>query len=191
MRSAFLLTLIFTSASLASGWMSLEVQPGSVLTRTASNEYIAILRETHSTYPTEIHQCTLRLQLEESQAAAIGQLARQGSWMRLTLTKSLNLADRDISHFSRFEEDRSSECLVWGEPYYDHGHWQRDCVEHSRKLETRVSVLSMIDSRQGIASRLECEKLRSVVELTDLDQFYRAIYKSKSHLPFVFRAELD
>lgn len=191
MRSTFLLILIFASTALASGWMNLEVQPGSVLTRTGHNEYIAILRETHSVYPTEIRQCTLRFQIEDHQVGTIGQLNRQGSWTRLTVSKNLNLTDREISYFSRFEEDRSSECIVWGEPYYDHGHWQRDCVEHAQKLETRVSVLAMVDSKKGIASRLECEKLRSVDELVDLDQFYQAIYKSKSQQPFIFKAELD
>jgi hypothetical protein len=191
MKSVFLVTIFFVSLASASGWMDLNVLPNSMLTRTGQNEYIAILRETHSVYPTEAYQCTLRLQINQRKAAQLGRFVSQGSWQRIVLTSELNLKDGAITYDSRFEEDRTSACLVWGEPYYDHGHWQRDCIEHTEKLETRVSTLAMTDSRRQVSARLECEKLRSKTELADLDQFYRAIYRSKSSLPFEFRAELD
>lgn len=191
MRLVFLASLFFVSVASASGWMNLDVLPNSTLTRTGQNEYIAILRETHSVYPTETYQCTLRLQMNQNKAAQLGRFVNQGSWQRIVLTSSLNLKDGAITYESRFEEDRTSACLVWGEPYYDHGHWQRDCIEHTAKLETRVSILAMTDSRRQLSARLECEKLRSLAELADLDHFYRVIYRSKSSLPFEFRAELD
>ncbi len=187
------LTVLFLMLSLgaqASGWIQIDILPGSVLTKTAADRHIAILREKNTLPPTG-YTCTLSLATSAEQMNAIARAERQGSWTRFTTTERLSFSDVALNYELSLEPNRGSQCLEWGEGYYEDGQWQRDCLRYAGHFRTMKSILVLTDRKLKIDATLSCEKWMSDKKLELLDQFFHIIQRSESHFPLFLDAELD
>lgn len=189
LSAVFFLVSSFTVQ--ASGWMTLEILPGSVLTG-VNERHIAIIREQHSPYPSENYECTLKL------AGDISKVSREyfegTSWARAEVTQGLLFSDSYTRHEVKLVADRSSECLEWGEEYNEEGFPQRDCLNYKNHFKTVVNILEMRPTNaaaKNLKLEVHCEKWMSEREFTNLDNFFHALYKSKGHFPLNLDLELD
>lgn len=190
MKTLFLVTFLFLSQVMASGWMDVRVLPQSVFTQT-ENGIFALFNEKGSIYPSERYECRLSLQADSDSIANIGTLVKQGSWMRWLLQKEIHLQSRGISHRMVLTPDRSSECLQWGPDYFDEGFVQRDCLQYSKHFQTMKSTLQMEDANQGVSALLSCEEWMSPRALEGLNDFFFIIRRFESKFPLFLKAELD
>lgn len=192
MKLLISLSLIATSLSAqASGWMTLEILPGSVFTG-VNESHIAIAREQKSPYPSENYECTLKL------AGDLSRVSRDyfegTSWARAEITEGLQFTDSYTRQEMKLVADRGSECLEWGPEYNDEGFPQRDCLKYESHFKTMVNILEMRPTNaaaKNLKLEVHCEKWMSAREFTTLDNFFHALYKSKGNFPLYLDLELD
>lgn len=187
LMTALLLTISFSAQ--ASGWMDVNVLPGTVLTQSADGA-IVIMKEAGSIPPTG-YECTLSVKASEAQLEQLGTFDRSQSWTRLTLERALNFSDAGIRYELKLDADRSSTCLEYGEEYYDEGFWQRDCLRYENSFRTMKNILVLRDARQKISAEISCEKWMSDAKLELLDHFFHVIRRSEGNFPLFLDLELD
>ena len=173
----------------ASGWMDVTVLPGTVLTQSGDGA-IAIMREAGS-MPSTGYECTLSVKASESQLEQLGTFDRSQSWTRLALTQPLNFSDAGIRYELKLDADRGSECLEYGEEYYEDGRWMRDCLHYAGHFRTMKSILVLRDSRKKIDATISCEKWMSDKKLDLLDHFFHVLNRSEGNFPLFLDLELD
>lgn len=184
---AFALTLSFSAQ--ASGWMDVNVLPGTVLTQSAGG-VIAIMKEAGTIPPTGF-ECTLSVKASEAQLEMLGTFDRSQSWTRLTLTQPLKFGDAGIRYELKLDADRGSECLEYGEEYYEEGRWTRDCLRYAGHFRTMKSILLLRDQQNRISAELSCEKWMSDAKLELLDHFFHVLNRSEGNFPLFLDLELD
>jgi hypothetical protein len=185
--TALFFTLSFSAQ--ASGWMDVTVLPGTVLTQSGEG-VIAIMKEAGS-MPSTGYECTLSVKASESQLEQLGTFDRSQSWTRLTLGQPLNFSDAGIRYELKLDADRGSECLEYGEEYYEDGHWTRDCIRHAGNFRTMKSILVLRDSRRKIDAMISCEKWMSDKKIDLLDGFFHVLQRRESYFPLFLDLELD
>ena len=185
----FTLILLFSVSAQASGWLDVSVLPGTVLTQSGDGA-IAIMKE-QGTLPPTGYECTLAVKASEAQLEQLGTLDRSQSWTRLTVTQPLNFNDAGIRYELKLDADRGSECLEYGEEYYEDGHWTRDCIRHAGNFRTMKSILVLRDSRKKIDATISCEKWMSDKKIDLLDGFFHVLQRRESYFPLFLDLELD
>lgn len=173
----------------ASGWMDVNVLPGTVLTQIGDGA-IAIMREAGSLPPTG-YECKLSVKATEAQLEQLGTFDRSTSWTRITLTQPLNFSDAGVRYELKLDADRSSSCLEYGDEYFDEGFWQRDCLRHENSFRTMKSILVLRDARQKLAAEISCEMWMSDKKLENLDDFFHVLKRSEGNFPLFLDLELD
>lgn len=189
MRLVTTLLLTFSFSAFASGWMDVNVLPGTVLTQSADG-VIAIMKEAGSLPPTG-YECTLSVKANEAQLTQLGTFDRSTSWTRLTLTSPLNFSDAGTHYELKLDANRGSECLEYGEEYYEEGRWTSDCIRHADYFRTMKSILVLRDARKKIQATLSCEKWMSDKKLETLDHFFHVLRRSEGNFPLFLDLELD
>ena len=184
------LFMLATFSAQASGWIEVDVLPGSVLTRTWDGRHVAIFKE-KGTLPPTGYECTLNVEADEQTINAIARSERQGSWTCFTTTERLSFADVGVKFELRLDPDRSSACLEWGEEYYEDGFPTRDCIRHAASLRTMKNILVLRDRQRKLSATISCEKWLSDKRFESLDDFFHIISRAESHFPLFLDAELD
>ena len=184
------LLLTLSTAAQASGWIQIDVLPGSVFTKTGATRHIAILKE-KGTLPPTGYECTLSVEASAEQMSTLATGQREGTWTRFTTTERLSFSDVGIKHELRLDPNRGSACLEWGEEYYDDGQLQRDCLRYAGSFRTMKNILELRDNKLKLNATLTCEKWMSDKKLELLDNFFHIIQRSESHFPLFLDAELD
>jgi|GEM_PF-5897234 len=184
MRLITSILFAFSFSAQASGWMDVNVLPGTVLTQNADGA-IAIMRDDRG------YECTLSVKASEAQLEQLGTFDHSQSWTRLTLSRPLNFSDAGIRYELKLDADRSSACLEYGEEYYDEGFWQRDCLRYENSFRTMKSILVLRDARQKLAAEISCELWMSDKKLENLDHFFHVLKRSEGNFPLFLDLELD
>lgn len=187
----FALSIVLSQVANASGWMTIDILPGSVFT-SAGDKHIAIMREQKSLYPSENYEC--KLVIEGDISSMIRDYDDGTNWDRSEVREKLAFTDSWTRHEEVQTEDRSSECLEWGPYYEEEGRATRDCIRYENYYKTVVNIIEMRpinQAAQNLSLEIHCEKWMSQRVFTNLDNFFHAMYKSKGNLPLFLDLELD